>query len=277
MDEISVLIIGKPNVGKSTLFNNLSEDNISMVDDNPGTTVLPHSTKIKFKDIVINLVDVGGLKKKSKSHDKKQKLITKETLKSLKHSDIVLFLTDANSEFTKNDKQIFRLVLNKLKDFIIVVNKIDLIEKNKISKVKRYFTYFFENTFSDILIKPLFFSAKKNKEKDFFFKKIYNLNETKKNIIKNKELNSFINNIKSFNIPAQKGQFRPTIKFIKHVNTKPQIFKIFVNRLQKLNSDYKKYMLKQIINKFELYNQVVIIKYISNKNPFLRSNVAKKR
>ena len=277
MDEISVLIIGKPNVGKSTLFNNLSEDNISMVDDNPGTTVLPHTTKIKFKDIVINLVDVGGLKKKSKSHDKKQKLITKETLKNLKHSDIVLFLTEANSEFTKNDKQIFRLVLNKLKDFIIVVNKIDLIEKSKISKVKRYFTYFFENTFSDILIKPLFFSAKENQEKNFFFKKIYNLNETKKNIIKNKELNSFINNIKSFNIPAQKGQFRPTIKFIKHVNTKPQIFKIFGNRLQKLNSDYKKYMLKQIINKFELHNQVVIIKYISNKNPFSRSNVAKKR
>ena len=277
MDEISVLIIGKPNVGKSTLFNNLSEDNISMVDDNPGTTVLPHSSKIKFKDIVINLVDVGGLKKKSKSHDKKQKLITKETLKSLKHSDIVLFLTEANSEFTKNDKQIFRLVLNKLKDYIVVVNKIDLIEKSKISKVKRYFTYFFENTFSDILIKPLFFSAKENNEKNFFFKKIYNLNETKKNIIKNKELNTFINNIKSFNIPAQRGQFRPTIKFIKHVNTKPQIFKIFGNRLQKLNSDYKKYMLKQIINKFELHNQVVIIKYISNKNPFSRSNVAKKR
>ena len=167
--------------------------------------------------------------------------------------------------------------MNKLKDFIIVVNKIDLIEKSKISKVKRYFTYFFENTFSDILIEPLFFSAKENQEKNFFFKKIYNLNETKKNIIKNKELNSFINNIKSFNIPAQKGQFRPTIKFIKHVNTKPQIFKIFGNRLQKLNSDYKKYMLKQIINKFELYNQVVIIKYISNKNPFSRSNVAKKR
>ena len=277
MHEISVLIIGKPNVGKSTLFNNLSEDNISMVDDNPGTTVLPHATKIKFKDIIINLVDAGGLKKKSKSHDKKQKLITKETLKILKHSDTVLFLTDANSEFTKNDKQIFRLVLNKLKDFIVVVNKIDLIEKSKISKVKKYFTYFFENTFSDILIKPLFFSAKENNGKDFFFKKIYNLNETKKNIIKNKELNSFINNIKSLNIPAQKGQFRPTIKFIKHVNTKPQIFKIFGNRLQKLNSDYKKYMLKKIINKFELYNQVVIIKYISNKNPFSRSNVAKKR
>ena len=147
MDEISVLIIGKPNVGKSTLFNNLSEDNISMVDDNPGTTVLPHSSKIKFKDIVINLVDAGGLKKKSKSHDKKQKLITKETLKILKHSDIVLFLTEANSEFTKNDKQIFRLVLNKLKDFIIVVNKIDLIEKSKISKVKRYFTYFLKILF----------------------------------------------------------------------------------------------------------------------------------
>ena len=49
MDEISVLIIGKPNVGKSTLFNNLSEDNISMVDDNPGTTVLHILQKLNLK------------------------------------------------------------------------------------------------------------------------------------------------------------------------------------------------------------------------------------
>ena len=65
----------------------------------------------------------------------------------LKHSDIVLFLTEANSEFTKNDKQIFRLVLNKLKDFIIVVNKIDLIEKNKISRLKDILHIFLRTLF----------------------------------------------------------------------------------------------------------------------------------
>ena len=277
MEQISVLIIGKPNVGKSTLFNILSEKNISKVDNNPGTTIIPHLTEITFKDIIINLIDAGGLKKKSKSHNQKQQLITKETLKMLKQSDIVLFLTEANSEFTKNDKQILRLALNKLKDFIVIVNKIDLIDKNKIKQIKKYFTYFFENTFSDILIKPVFLSAKEFDNKNYFYNKIYNLNENKKRIIQNKELNTFINNIKSYNLPAQKGQFRPVIKFIKHVNTKPQIFKVFGNRLQKLNSDYKKYILKQIIKKFELYNQVVVIKYISNKNPFSRSNVTKKR
>ena len=137
----------------------------------------------------------------------------------LKQSDIVLFLTEANSEFTKNDKQILRLVLNKLKDFIVIVNKIDLIDKNKIKQIKKYFKYFFENTFSDILIKPVFLSAKEFDNKNYFYNKIYNLNENKKRIIQNKELNTFINNIKSYNLPAQKGQFRPVIKFIKHVNT----------------------------------------------------------
>ena len=58
MEQISVLIIGKPNVGKSTLFNILSEKNISKVDNNPGTTIIPHLT-----DIIINLIDAGGLKK----------------------------------------------------------------------------------------------------------------------------------------------------------------------------------------------------------------------
>ena len=64
------------------------------------------------------------------------------------------------------------------------------------------------------------------------------------------------------------------ISIIKHVNTKPQIFKVFGNRLQKLNSDYKQFLTKQLIKKFNLYNQVVIIKYISNKNPYSRSNIA---
>ena len=273
MQTISTILIGKPNVGKSTLFNKLINENYSEVNQEPGTTINAISKSINYKNIKINLFDTGGIKKKSKSHSEKQITITKDTIKFLKKSDIVIFLMEANSVFTKNDKQILRLALNKLKDFIIIINKLDLIDRSKIRELKKYFNYYFENTFSDILINPSYISAKNYKNDNVFFDKILEIYKSKKKIIKNKELNFFLSSINSNNIPAQKGKFRPTIKFIKHVNTKPQIFKVFGNRLQKLNPDYKKFLTKQLIKKFNLYNQVVIIKYISNKNPYLRSNV----
>ena len=274
MQAISTILIGKPNVGKSTLFNKLINENYSEVSQEPGTTINAISKSIIYKNIKINLFDTGGIKKKSKSHNEKQITITKDTIKFLKKSDIVIFLMEANSDFTRNDKQILRLALNKLKDFIIIINKLDLIDGSEIRKLKKYFNHYFENTFSDILINPSYISAKNYKNDNVFFDKIIDIYSSKKKIIKNKELNSFLNYINLQNLPAQKGKFRPTIKFIKHVNTKPQIFKVFGNRLQKLNSDYKKFLTKQLIKKFNLYNQVVIIKYISNKNPYSRSNIA---
>ena len=110
---INLSIIGKPNVGKSTFFNKLLGSNISKVSDISGTTVFPISYVKNFKDLSINLVDLGGLKRKSKSYEKQQKVITSETIKQLKISDLVFFIMDGSDEITKNDKQLFKLILKE--------------------------------------------------------------------------------------------------------------------------------------------------------------------
>ena len=76
---LNACIIEKPNVGKSTIFNKIAGSNISKVSEISGTTIYPIELSEKFKDLKINLIDLGGLKK-SKSYEKTQKLIT-----SLKH------------------------------------------------------------------------------------------------------------------------------------------------------------------------------------------------
>ena len=106
-DVLNVCIIGKPNVGKSTIFNKIAGSNISEVSEVSGTTVYPIELSEKFKDLKINLIDLGGLKKKSKSHEKKQILITSETLKKLNISDVVLFILDGSDEITKNDISLY--------------------------------------------------------------------------------------------------------------------------------------------------------------------------
>ena len=183
MQAISTILIGKPNVGKSTLFNKLINENYSEVSQEPGTTINAISKSIIYKNIKINLFDTGGIKK-SKSHNEKQITITKDTIKFLKKSDIVIFLMEANSDFTRNDKQILRLALNKLKDFIIIINKLDLIDGSEIRKLKKYFNHYFENTFSDILINPSYISAKIIKMIMFFLIKLLIFIVQKKKLLK---------------------------------------------------------------------------------------------
>tara|TARA_B100000035_G_C20982958_1_gene546381 strand:+ start:912 stop:1343 length:432 start_codon:yes stop_codon:yes gene_type:complete len=139
---LNVCIIGKPNVGKSTIFNKITASNVSEVSEMSGTTIYPIQLTKKFRDLKINLIDSGGLKKKSKSYEKKQKLITSETLKKLNISDVVFFILDGSDVITKNDKQLFRLMLNKLKNIIVIINKIDLIKEN-LKKKEEYFKFFF--------------------------------------------------------------------------------------------------------------------------------------
>ena len=127
---INVCIIGKPNVGKSTIFNKILGSDISEVSEISGTTIYPISSSKDFQDLNINLIDLGGLKKKSKSHEKKQKLINRQTLNQLNISDVVFFVLDGSTEITKNDKQLFRLILNKLKNVIVIINKTDLIQSD---------------------------------------------------------------------------------------------------------------------------------------------------
>ena len=271
---LNVCIIGKPNVGKSTFFNKVLGTKFSKVSEIAGTTVYPISLSEEYLGIIINLIDLGGLKRKSKSHNTKQKLINDETLKKLNLSDIIFFIIDGSDDITKNDKQLFRLILNKLKNVIVVVNKTDLIKEN-LKKKEEYFKYFFECNYPNILLKPIFISAIKNVKKEFLLKKIYEIYNNSNKIINNKDVNTALKNILNKHQPTFSKKSRPTIKFLKHVNSKPMIFKAFGNKLTSLNKDYKNYFTKQLMKELKIYNQIVVVKYLNNQNPYSQPNITK--
>lgn len=270
INSINVCIIGKPNVGKSTIFNKILGSNISEVSEISGTTVYPVSLKKDYKNLNINLIDLGGLKKKSKSHNDKQKIITSETIKKLNLSQIVLFVLDASENITKNDKQLFRLILNKLKNIVVIVNKTDLIKEN-IKKKEQLFKFFFEKNYPNILLKPIFISALKNIKREFLLQKILDIYNNSKIILDNKDVNIALNKILQKHQPTFSKNSRPKIKFLKHVNSNPMIFKAFGNKLTTLSKDYKNFFIKQVLINLKIYNQIVVIKYLNNMNPYSQS------
>ena len=87
-------------------------------------------------------------------------------------------------------------------------------------------------------------------------------------IIKNKDVNNVLKSILAKHQPVFNKKSRPTIKFLRHVNSKPFIFKAFGNRLTSLSKEYKNYFVKQVLLKLNIYNQIIVIKFINNKNPY---------
>ena len=264
---LNVAIVGKPNVGKSTFFNKIFSSNISKVSDIPGTTKEVISKTINYENLEINILDTGGLKKKSKSQNSNQSFITRECLSAINKSSIIIFMIDASDDFTKNDKQICRMILNKLKTLIVIVNKSDLI-RDKITQKTNYFDYYFKNLFSDILIKPFFYSSLKSANVNFFLKEIKLLEESSGRLINNKELNQFLKLVNNTHKAPHKGNFRPKIKFLRQVKSNPIILKAFGTRLSGINKEYKNFLIKKFLNYFNIFNRIAVIKFINNENPF---------
>ncbi|MEY3962717.1 MAG: hypothetical protein RLZ08_1100 [Pseudomonadota bacterium] len=259
---ITLAIVGKPNVGKSTFFNKVLNKDLSPVSEIPGTTKDLFIDNISYKNRIFKLIDSGGLKRKGKSKSDEQKYITKESLKAIYLADVVLFMIEADKEFTKTDKQI-----DKGKGLIFVINKIDLVDELK--KIKNEYIFYIKNLFSDALLSDPFSicSLKLDFPKKIFDEVISIHSRLRKNF-DHKDLNQALQEAINKNKIPVYSKFRPKIKYIKQVSTRPIIFKIFGNQANKLSLDYQKYLAKSLSKKFNIKGFKIFLKFISAENPF---------
>jgi GTP-binding protein len=126
-----VAILGKPNVGKSTLFNKLIGKNRSLVSQAPGTTRDMVNETIQAGDLTIEFVDTAGLRRRSKIETGPELFSSLRSIRAIKEADIGLLLVDATCGVSQQEKQIVRLLLQEGKSIILVINKWDLIETEK--------------------------------------------------------------------------------------------------------------------------------------------------
>ena len=127
-NEINFIIVGKPNSGKSTLFNNLLKEDISPTGDEYGLTKKLFTNSFNFKDIKFVIHDTPGLRRKNKIYDKDETSRNQKVLKLINKIDAALLLIDATENFTKQDFRIADLALDRKKILFILFNKFDLIE-----------------------------------------------------------------------------------------------------------------------------------------------------
>jgi len=242
---IKISIIGKPNVGKSSLLNSILGEEKVIVSEIPHTTREPQDTLIMFKDQPILLVDTAGIRRKAKIKNFVEKDGVRLSLNSLRESDIVLLVIEIDQPIAKQDKRLTKLAIDLQKSIIFIANKWDLIPLPRDEKKYRDYILSF---FSSLEFVPIIFTSAKT---GFNVEKILPLvlkidRERKKEIAQDK-LDRLLKKIE-FPLPRKKKFAK--IYSLTQTSINPPNFVLTVNKKELLPSAFVDIVKKTLRKEF---------------------------
>lgn len=256
---IRVAILGKPNVGKSSLLNQLTGEDKAIVSEIAHTTREPNDTLIEYGAREIVLVDTAGIRRKAKVARKSlEALGVSMSIKALKKSDIALLVLDTAEPISHQDLQLGKLIAESGVAVIVVANKYDLVKKEGQDQIKEFTENIYRN-FPHLSWAPvIFISALTGLNVQKILKLILSVDEQNKIKIPDGALSKFLKNIISRQPPPKKriGDGRKTkikrsfITNFKQVNTNPPLFECTIGSKEKLPEEYRKYILNKLREKF---------------------------
>ena len=248
---INVAIIGKPNVGKSSLVNKILGENRVIVSNVAGTTRDAIDSYFENENGKYNFIDTAGIRKHSKVNENIEKYSVMRSLLAVERADVCLILIDANEGVTEQDTKIAGEAHEAGKGIIIVVNKWDEYEKET-GTLENYKKQVY-NKLSYLTYAPIIFiSAKTGQRVDKLFGMINNVASSNSLRIPTATLNQVINEaIAVVQPPTDKGK-RLKILYATQAQTKPPTFVIFVNNKELFHFSYERYLVNQIRSNFDL-------------------------
>ncbi len=250
-DKIKVAIIGKPNVGKSSLVNQILGENRAIVSDIAGTTRDAIDTEFENEKGKYVLIDTAGIRKKSKVKESIEKFSIMRTLLAIERADVCLMMIDATEGVTDQDAKIAGEAHEAGKGVIIVVNKWDMLEKET-GTLEKYKKEVYEKLKYLSYAPMIFISAKTGQRVHKLFELINYVVEQNAMRISTSVLNQVINEaIAIVQPPTDKGK-RLKIYYGTQASTKPPTFVIFVNDKELFHFSYERYLVNQIRKEFGL-------------------------
>ena len=244
-----IAVIGKPNVGKSSLVNKLAREDRVIVSDIPGTTRDAVDTVIRFKDREYVFIDTAGLRRKSRIHEDIEHYSIIRAVAAVEKADVVLVVVDASEGVTEQDAKIAGIAHERGKGIIVVVNKWDLVEKD--DKTIYRFTEDIEKVLSFMTYaEVMFISVKTGQRVSRLFTMIDAVISNQNLRIQTGVLNEIITQATvETQPPSNKGK-RLKILYATQVSVAPPTFVIFVNDKELMHFSYVRYLENRIRSAF---------------------------
>ncbi len=258
-----IAVVGRSNVGKSSLINAILNENRSVVSDEIGTTTDSIDTPFEYKNKCFLIVDTAGIRRKSKIKGALDKIASIFSLFAIDRSDICVVVIDAGEGLTSMDKHIINIVAEKHKGIIIALNKWDLVKEITFEeyskKLKRELPFV---NYAEIVA----ISAIEIKNINKLLNKILNVYKICSRRIPTHELNKKLHSIIRQNAPFSKRGKEIKLKYMTQVDTNPPHLVIFTNRPNEIEENYKRYVRNSLYNLFNFKGCSIKITYKEPKD-----------
>jgi GTP-binding protein len=264
---LQLAIVGRPNVGKSTLVNRLIGEDRLLTGPEAGITRDAIAIDWRYGDREIRLIDTAGLRRRAKVTEKLEKLSIDDTLRAVRFAEVVVIVLDAEDMLEKQDLTIARLVVDEGRALVIAVNKWDLIE-DKPAALRRL-TDRIETSLPQIKgIRTVTLSALTGRNLDRLMTAVFEAHAVWNKRASTASINRWLAGVTEQHPPPLVQGRRIKLRYATQIKTRPPTFALFVSRPESLPDSYLRYLENSLRDTFKLDGVPVRLTMRKGKNPY---------
>jgi len=264
---VQLAVVGRPNVGKSTLINALIGEERLLTGPEAGITRDAIAVPFTYRDRTLKLVDTAGLRRRAKVTDKLEKLSTADSRRAIQFAQVVALVLDAQDMLEKQDLTIARQVIDEGRALVIAVNKWDLIADRKEERQK--LADRLERSLPQFRGIPIVtLSALKGQNLDRLLDAVLSAYDVWNRRVPTARLNEWLERMTETHPPPVSQGRRIRLRYATQVKTRPPTFAVFASRPTDLPDSYMRYLVNGLREAFDLVGTPVRIHLRKGKNPY---------
>ncbi len=248
-ESIKIAILGRPNVGKSTLLNKLIGEERAIVSPIAGTTRDATDTQLKWHGQLFTLIDTAGIRRRGKIDPGVEKYSVLRAIKALQRADVALLLIDAEEGMTAQDTHVAGMLEEEKVGVIVLVNKWDAVEKD--TYTMKGFEDKFRQDLNFLSYAPiLFISAQTGQRVNKILDMVLEVNQARQQRVPTAALNKLMREATTRHPPPSKSGKRVKFFYVTQASTAPPVFVFFVNKPEWVNFSYQRYLENRLREEF---------------------------
>ena len=264
---VKIVIVGRPNAGKSTLVNRLLGEERMLTGPEAGITRDAIPVDWTWDGQAVRLVDTAGLRRKAKVQEKLEKLSTHDSIRAITFAEIVILVMDATHPFEIQDLQIADLVEREGRGLVFVLAKWDLVvdQQAKLAEI----TEEAQRQLPQVRGTPIIaLSAETGRGLDKLMPAVFKVHNDWSTKVKTKDLNDWLRMATERHPPPAVGGRRIKPKYMAQIKARPPTFVLFSSRADEIPESYRRYLVNSIRESFDLPGVPIRVTVKSNKNPY---------